>query len=414
MQHAAPEPLGGDGIGAIVVLLVAAAPLRTWASDHSIVLGLVRGLWGLIYLAAAVRLFQECGTEWLWWMVRHQTALCVLLLLALASSLWSLDPAVTLAKATSLIGTTMVAVWIGYAGPPQRVMRVLQWTFTLLMLTSVVVILVLPQLGTEAPLPAWRGIMTNRNSFGAAAALATTFFLIVTLRQRIHPFWGTMLCALSVLALAQARCRTAFVALDVSLAAWVGMAVASVRQRSIRALVETASIWLVLGGACLPFLVGPLGTLMGGNDPLNGRTQIWDGALTIVRARPLTGYGYAVVWGRANATLLPEVGVTSRPWAVSAHNSIVHVATELGVPAALVACAYVFGALSAAGRLCERAPSAFSLVALVFLIDITVMGLAEAHLLQIHWIFWILIVALTVAVKRALIAAPSVHSGIEP
>ena len=77
-------------------------------------------------------------------------------------------------------------------------------------------------------------------------------------------------------------------------------------------------------------------------------------------------------------------------------------ATELGIPAAIVACVYLFAALSNAARLFERAPSAFSFFALVFLIGFAVMGFTEAHLLQIHWVFWILFVALTVAVRREL------------
>ena len=403
------EPLGWDGIGAILILLVAAAPVRDWVSEQSIVPVLFRALWWLIYLGAAARLLQECGTKWLWWTIRHQSALCVLLILTVASSLWSLAPAFTLQKAASLLGTTVVAVWIGYTCPPQRLMRVLYGTFTLLILSGIVVALTLPTPVTEAHPMGWRGIMGNRNSFGAAAAVATTFFLIVTLRRHVHPLWGAILCALSVFAVAQARSRTAFVALSVCLLAWVCLAVASVTRRPIRGLVRGLSIGLVLGVSVVPFLVGPLAMALGDPDPLNGRTKIWAGALTILRERPLTGYGYAVVWGRVDATLLPHVDVTARPWANTAHNSIAQVATELGIPAAIVACVYLYGALSGAGRLCERAPSAFSLFAFVFLIGVTIMGFAETHLFQIHWMFWILVVALTVATRRSLngAAAPA-------
>ena len=402
VPHEALAPLGWDGIGATLILLVAAAPVRDWVSDHSIVPVLFRVLWWLIYLAVVARLFQEFGTAWLRWTIRYQPALCALLAVTFASCLWSLAPALTLQKAASLLGTTLVGVWIGSTGPPQRVMRILYWTFTLLILSSIVVALALPLPVAEAEPMGWRGIMDNRNSFGAAAALAAVFFLIVTLRRRGHPLWGATLCALSVFAVTEARSRTAFVALAVCLVAWVCMAVASVTRRPIHALVQVLSIWLVLGVSVVPFLVGLLGTVLGGPDPLNARTEIWAGSLAILRERPLTGYGYAAVWGRAEATLLPQVEVTARPFALTAHNSIMNVASELGIPAAIVAGVYLFGALSRAGQLCERAPSAFSLFALVCLIGITVMGFAEAHLLQIHWLFWILVVALTVTTRRVL------------
>jgi O-antigen ligase len=254
---------------------------------------------------------------------------------------------------------------------------------------------------TSAPF-AWRGIMTNRNSLGAAAALAASFFLVLATRRQIHPVWGVTLCGLSLLALAEARTRTPFVGLTVSLLVWIAVAIAALSGRSVRRLVRTVSIMLVVAVAVVPFLTIGLAVPPGTPDTLNGRPYIWKGASTIVRLRPLTGYGYAVVWGRQSDTFLPEIDATTHPWAVNAHNSIVNIATEMGIPAALIACVYVIGALYDAGRLCERVPSAFSLAALLLLIGMTVMGFAEAQLLHIHSVFWMLMVAVTVAVRRQL------------
>jgi exopolysaccharide production protein ExoQ len=402
VQVEAPAPLGCDGVGAIVILLVAAAGLHDRLPDLSIVSFLSRTMWVLIYLAAATRLVQRCGTEWLTWTMRHQPALCVLLALAVASSLWSLAPALSLQRSVSLLGTTVLGVFIGYTCPPRRIMRVLYWTFVLLITSSIAMALVFPApIGDGVPI-GWRGIMTHKNSFGAAAVLALLFFLVVTLRRRVHPVWGATLCAACVLAVVQARSRSAFAALGVGLVALAYLAIAWTTRRPTRALVRRLPLGLVLGVSVVPFLVGPLAAVFGNDNPLNGRTHIWDGALSILGERPLTGYGYAVVWGRSGATLLPHIAITAHRSAASAHNSIINVATELGIPAAVVACAYLFAALSNAGRLFDRAPTAFSFFALVFLIGFAVLGFAEAHLLQIHWVFWILFVAVTVTVRRAL------------
>ena len=77
-------------------------------------------------------------------------------------------------------------------------------------------------------------------------------------------------------------------------------------------------------------------------------------------------------------------------------------ATELGIPAAVLACALLFAALSDARRLFARAPSAFSRFALGFAAAFALMSFGEAHLLRIHSFFWILFVGLTTAVRRAL------------
>lgn len=409
--YGAAESLGWDGAGAVLALLLAATPARNWVSPDSLVPEVFRALWWLIYVAAAARLLREFGAQWLRWTIRYQPALCLLLILSAASTPWSLDPASTLRKAASLLGTTLVAVWIGYANSPQRLMRVLCWTFTLLILSNVVAAVLLPPPLADVRLLGWRGLMGHRNSLGAAAALATILFLIAMLRRQVHPWWGATLCALSILALAEALCRTALVALSVCLVTWLSVAIVSITRQSIGGLLRGLSLALVLAVAIAPYAVGPVAAALGNSDPLNGRTAIWAGVVTMLQERPLTGYGYAVVWGRGDATLLPAIHITAHPSATTAHNSIANVASELGIPAAIVACAYLFGALFSAGRLYEQAPSAFSLTALMFLMAITIMGFAEAHLLQIHWVFWILFVAVAVAVRRAASDAPAAICG---
>jgi O-antigen ligase len=281
-------------------------------------------------------------------------------------------------------------------------MRVLHWTFALLIVSSIIVVLLLPApVAGELQQLGWRGIMSDKNNFGAAAVFATIFFVVITLRRRVHPVWGATLCTLCLLAVVQARSRTSFVALGVSLAVLAFLASASANRRPTEATLRRLSLGLILGVCVVPLLLAPLATILGDDDPLN-RTRVWAGALTIVRERPLTGYGYAVVWGRSDATLLPHVAITAHRSAGSAHNEIVHVATELGIPAAIVACVYLFGALSTAARLFEREASTFSFLAVGLLVSTAVIAFAETYLLRIHSFFWILFVALTVTVKHQL------------
>jgi exopolysaccharide production protein ExoQ len=400
--HETPQALGGDEIGAIVILLMAAASLHGWVSDLSVAHFLLRVLWWIVQLAAVARLLQQCGTDWLRWTIRHQPALCVLLSLAVASCLWSLAPAITLQKAASLVGTTVLGVFIGYTCPPQRLMRVLYWTFALLIVSSIVVVLLLPAPVTGEPEQlGWSGIMVDKNNFGAAAVFATIFFVVSTLTGRVQPVWGATLCILCLFAVVQARSRTSYAALGVSLAVLAYLASASADRRPTRATLRRLSLGLILGVSVVPLLLAPLKAILRDNDPLK-RTHLWAGALTILRERPLTGYGYAVVWGRSDATLLPHVAATAHPSAASAHNDIVQVATELGIPAAIVACVYLFGALSNAARLFEREASTLSFLAVGFLVGTAVLAFAETYLLRMHSFVWILFVALTVAVKHQL------------
>ena len=401
-RYQTAAPLGWDGVGAIAILLVAAAALRIWVAHLSVGPFLLRVLWALIYLAAAARLVQRCGAEWLSWTIRHQPALCILLALAAASSFWSLAPLLTLQKAASLLGTTMLGLYIAAVCPPERLMRVLHWTFAVLIVSGIAVAVLVAPPGAEGVKAGWSGVMAHPNSFGAAAAIAAIFFLVAALTRRVHWFSGSVLCALSVFAMLQSGSRTAWIAFAVDLVALVCLMPRWNARRPTQALLRRVSLGLVALVSIGPLLIGPLASALGNDGLLNGRAALWTGALQILRERPLTGYGYAVVWGRHDATLLPHIPMTAQRSASSAHNSIVHVATELGLPAALIASVYLFGALSNAARLFTAAPSAFSLFALEFVLGFTVMSFTEAHLLQIHWMFWVLFVAVTVAVQRAL------------
>jgi O-antigen ligase len=406
---ATPQSLGGDGIGAIAILLMAAVSLHGWVSDLSVAHFLLRVLWWTVQLAVLARLLRRFGTEWVRWTVRHQPALCVLLTVTLASCLWSLAPPITLQKAVSLVGTTMLGVFIGYSCPPPRLMRVLHWTFALLIVSSVIVALLFPEpVAGELKQLRWRGIMADKNNFGAAAAFATIFFVVITLRRRVHSVWGATLwvwgatlCTLCLLAVIQARSRTAFVALGVGLAVLAYLVSASANRRPTRATLRRLSLGLILSVSVVPPLLAPLATILGHHDPLK-RTHLWAGSLTILRERPLTGYGYAVVWGRSRATLLPHVAATAHRSAGTAHNDILHVATELGIPAAIVACVYLFGALANAARLFEREASTFAFLAVGFLVCTAVIAITETYLLRIHSFFWILFVALTVTMEHTL------------
>jgi len=186
---------------------------------------------------------------------------------------------------------------------------------------------------------------------------------------------------------------------------------ASGGSRPTLARLRRLSLALVFCVSILPFFVGPLAAALGNDDPLNGRTKIWAGVATMLSERPLTGYGYEVVWRRRKATRLPEIEITAQRSSTSAHNSILDIAAELGIPAAIVACFFLFTALVETARLFEREPSDFSLFALLFTLGIVVMGFTEAHLFRIHSMLWIMFVALIVAVSRSLERLEPASSG---
>jgi exopolysaccharide production protein ExoQ len=135
---------------------------------------------------------------------------------------------------------------------------------------------------------------------------------------------------------------------------------------------------------------------------LNGRTDLRAGALQIIRERPLTGYGYHAVWGRKENTLLPHIPITAHRSAGSAHNEFFDTATELGVPAAVLLVVYCVRTLLDAVRFFAYRASSFSLFVIAFLMATATISITEANMLGIHWVFWILFVAIAIMLRRSL------------
>ena len=404
------ESLGWNEIGSIVILLVAAISLRDLAPAPSNAALVLRVVWVLLYAGALAALMLQFGAAWLTWTIRRQPALCIVLMIAAVSCLWSLEPGGSLQKALSLAGTTVLGVFIGYSCSPQRIMRVLAWTLMLVIASSVLFALWFPLAPTEWP--GWRGIVGHKNTLGAVATMAVVFSVVAILWRSAAPrWWAATLCFLSIVALIQSRSRTSIAASAFSLVALAYLSSASGGSRPTLARLRRLSLALVFCVSILPFFVGPLAAALGNDDPLNGRTKIWAGVATMLSERPLTGYGYEVVWRRRKATRLPEIEITAQRSSTSAHNSILDIAAELGIPAAIVACFFLFTALVETARLFEREPSDFSLFALLFTLGIVVMGFTEAHLFRIHSMLWIMFVALIVAVSRSLERLEPASSG---
>lgn len=391
-----------DGIAAAFILLLASSNAGGWVQHLPMERALVRALWWLLYLGASLRLVHRFGTVWLTWMTRHQSALCLLLAWAVLSTLWSLVPLETLQKSLSLVGTTILGVYIGYTLPPALLARVLRWTFAAVIVSSLVAPTLIDHSIVVEPLTGfWRGLMVDKNAFGAMAAIASLCFLAAALRRGAGQFWGWAVGAACLLALFLSHSRTAVVAcvVGVCTVAWF----AAVERRRASPWVGLLLLLLLFGtvGSAAIYAREPLTGMIRKGPGLNGRTELWAGALQIIRERPLTGYGYHVVWGRKENTLLPRIRITAHPSAQSAHNEFLDTATELGVPAAVLLVVYCVRTLLDAVRFFAYRASSFSLFVIAFLMATATISITEANMLAIHWVFWILFVAIAIMLKRS-------------
>jgi O-antigen ligase len=327
--------------------------------------------------------------------------------LALASCLWSIAPDLSLRRAMALTLTTFAGValaarldWLGMA-------RAMAASFILLALGSALVALALPDLGRMgAPFPgAWRGLWSDKNALGDYMALGVCACAAAAiLDRRLRAAWigGVGLCLLLI---ALSTSKTALISLAAGLSVLAAIALA---KRSPASAVAVALGVVALGavaGVALFLDSHLLFALLGKDATLTGRTVIWEAVLRRIAERPITGFGYAVVWTDPSgwgpvAWIAKEAQFMPR----HAHNSWLEAQIELGVFGSGMLALF---ALQAGWRVLRGGDGAW--LAGPMLAAFGIVTLTETVTLNYNDFMWVLIPALAIRLgMRTQGAAPRV------
>ena len=369
-------------------------------------------LWLAIYLFVIVWMWRRFGYDWLLWSARHLPLMCLVMVVAFASTLWSLEPAITFRRSLLLIATTMVGVFLGYNFAPRALMRILFWVLAGLLVVSAFTSVAFPEYGTvktyrvSQTFDAWQGVFSNKNSLGTVAAVACVLFSIGTLYGRIERYVGLVLVALSLIALLMSRGATSYVVALTGL--FVASSFAIARRLRFPALVTF--FYLVFGLVCAAWIataaMDDFAGLLNRDGTLTKRTLVWSDALEIISARPWTGYGYEAVWGKGGQTWFPDLQTAN--WAAHGHNAFLDLATQVGLPVALLALAHFLIVLAASVQayLKHRSPSTLFAASYVFMTLIA--NIPASSFFSQGSGSWILFVAVSTMAMRVVDApAPS-------
>jgi O-antigen ligase len=397
--------LGRDGAVAILALLVTSELFQhLWLELPGGATGLT-GLRVALFLYMGLALQRHAGIDLIPWLARRRPVLLLLLALAFLSALWSLAPERSLARAATLLAATTTGIFIGYRFAPSDAMRILFWTLLIALGCNLLVTLLLPEYGVTGIYRrgylrfAWQGATGNKNVFGGLAAIAALFFLVGTIRRRIEPLPGIVWSGLALVTVVLAQAATAQVALGAALAVLIATLLAQ-RFRVPPRLLLVAMIVAV--GVAAVLVAGvwrdQFAALLERDDDFTNRTQIWAAAIAITTDRPWTGYGYSAVWGLEHGHLFPETVRTAR--AEHAHNGFLNLATELGLPAALLALAQVLATLARSVGAFARRPAGMPLFATCYTVLFLVSNMAESKLYVAVSLDWMVFVALMIALVR--------------
>ena len=314
-------------------------------------------------------------------------------LVALASSLWSVDATDTAWRSAVYVGMALLA-WAISRLDARDVAAVVGLMAGAAVVASLLLVALRPDLGL-GPNDRWEGVYTNPNSLAPLAAigvLAGARFALAG--NRLRRVAGASLAAASAVALLGAGSRTAWVALAVAVTVSV-LPVAHhwVRQRwgPRRAAVSTLAAALALASGAAAALA-----VLWDFSTLSQRRAIWRLVWDRILERPLGGYGFFTFWDIEELTdhVLLRRG--------SAHNSLVEVGLGLGLLGVVPFAAILVLAARNAGLSVWRRPGADNWMWAALVAFLLVENVTESFVLWFSY-SWVLLMA---AALRPAVRAP--------
>lgn len=369
----------------------------------SLPIAMVTLVWLAMYLTATVALVANHGLNWLTWLVRYRLALVLLLAGTAFSTAWSVDPNLTIERSVHLIGTTLLAIYLGFSLPLPQILRIAATTLGLVMLGSVLAAWFMPSLGLEEyeGQLVWAGITASKNTLGFWSAVTVlllaslSFWPISTTRRLAYMLLliPALLClyfsvsATSILALTTAAMVMLYLHITRSL--HMGMLSMSVLGLLVIALLGMAFNYI------------DTAELIGRSGDLTGRGDVWQQTWQLILERPLTGYGYGTLWYPTDDSVWIQQSLTEFSWTVfHAHNGLLQIASEIGLPLTALAIFMILQQLVELLYCQYQRPFPGVLFALGFMVALLVSNYSEARLLVNRELYWILFITLPISMLQ--------------
>jgi O-antigen ligase len=367
-------------------------------------------VWLSLYGYSVFALFRTYGAQWLIDVVRSRSLLLIILLIVLISPLWSLDPSLSIQRVVHLLGTTLIGIFIGYHFETPKIWASLLLALSILIIGGTLAAIFLPTLAQsiyEAD-SAWQGLQGDKNKFGFAA----TMLVIVALCRmqslppvRSRSIYG-FIVIIALVALVMSKSMTSAAALMLSLVVLLFYFLAAKLRISI-----AATFSLTLGCVLLTSVVAALSGfdrfdqwagLVGRSSDLTGRTDIWGPVWRLILDKPVLGYGYGALWFPRFGWEDTQQALLGLTWtAFHAHNGFLQLASEIGLPAAVLSMTFALISLAEMIGLFYLRASPYVLFVIAFQVAFLLANTFEALLLVDRTLTWIMFVALPLSALRS-------------
>ncbi len=333
--------------------------------------------------------------------------LVMLALLAIASAMWSVDAELSFRRGIAVFATTLFGVYLAARFDWIGALRLLACVWLLLMAASFIAGIVAPGFARMAEVHpgAWMGGWSEKNALGGHAARASFLFAFLAWRDPAPRKWwlGGLVLSLALVMLSKSATALLGTALGIGVlaAAWWML---KGRRWSLALVWGGASVGGLL---VLIYLMAPglLLGLLGKDETLTGRTEIWAELLRAIEQKPALGYGYLAFWGLDSE---PRYWLQRAvDWnAPSGHNGWLDLAISLGLVGVALFLIDVLVSLCRAGRLSLASPT--GVFAIGFLAQFLLFSMSESIMLAQNSVLWVSYVVVSAKLGQQAHAAQSI------
>lgn len=346
---------------------------------------LLRFLWLPFYALIGLGLVLSAREAWR--AILRAPWLVILSLLAIASTMWSIDPELTFRRGIAVLATTLMGVYLAARFGWLTALRLLASVWLLLMLASLATGIAAPGFAVMSEIHpgAWMGGWGEKNALGGHAARASFLFAFLAWRDPAHRrarVVGLLVSlALVVLSKSATALLGALLGIGIIAAAWWML-----KGRRF-SLMLIWSVTIVGSTAVLVYLTAPglvLG-LIGKDETLTGRTDIWVELAAAIEQKPALGYGYLAFWGLDSEPRywLEKAVAWNAP---SGHNGWLDLAISLGLVGVAIFAIGLLATLWQAVSLSLRSPA--GVFAIGFLAQFLLFAMSESIVLAQNSILW--------------------------
>ncbi|MGO9993185.1 MAG: O-antigen ligase family protein [Steroidobacteraceae bacterium] len=270
----------------------------------------------------------------------------VVLALATASILWSVDAKATGARLTHVIIITLDCAAVCLAGGwnPRRFQDVVRPILTSILVVSIIFGMAYPELAIMPriypdPRYYWHGLAAHKNGFGAIASTAAIFWFHGLLSKETNFFKAVAGVGVSLLCLYLAKSSTSWMVTGFAFILMLMLLRSPTSLRRYMPYIVGAFALLVLmyAVAVLKLIPGseillyPITVLTGKDTTFTDRTKIWEAVEMHIRQSPFLGTGYGAYWVGPFPTSASYIflGIMYMyPW--ESHNGYLDMVNDLG------------------------------------------------------------------------------------